>query len=280
MDCPLLFRRCVLRASIGEKTAEQLEHERADLLKQFGFIKYEAHTFVRLLRIGTGTARDVAAVGDVPRSRAHDAVDTLHEASLIDVQQGSSKRFAPVSRETALHKFETQRKNTITKPSELFDQLDPASWGAEEFGVWTVSSSEAIAGRLVQLIDDAEDELVYMTVDELLTDDHLESLTAAEERGVDLYLAGVSESVQSTVRDHVPSTTVFETAWSWTDEGAGSLLVTDERTALVSVLVDRDATEGPGETAIWGTGEHNSLVVMLRAIFTWRLDTLSSGSGA
>ena len=59
------------------------------------------------------------------------------------------------------------------------------------------------------------------------------------------------------------------------------LMVDDEQT-LVSVL-----TNGPGqpagdagdddrfETAIWGAGETNSLVVVLKAIFTWRLD----GSG-
>ncbi|PSQ32426.1 TrmB family transcriptional regulator, partial [Halobacteriales archaeon SW_10_68_16] len=32
-------------------------------------------------------------------------------------------------------------------------------------------------------------------------------------------------------------------------------------------------TEDTEEVAIWGTGHRNSLVVILRAIFTWQLET-------
>jgi len=42
----------------------------------------------------------------------------------------------------------------------------------------------------------------------------------------------------------------------------------------VSVLVDGDdptLIDLRSETAIWGSGETNSLVVVLKAIFTWRL---------
>lgn len=261
------------------KTSEQLEYECANLLKEFGFSKYEAYTFVYLLRLGTGTAKDVAELGDVPRTRVYDAVDTLHEAGLVDIQHTSPKKFTPVSRESALRKFNLQRENAITELSELFDHLEPADPQPEEFGVWTVTDREAVTSRLLEFIDDAEDELIYMTVDDLLTDEHLDHLQAAEERGVDIYLAGLSEPVQAEIQEQVPSAELFETLWAWGDEGAGSLLITDKRTALVSVLVDQDTTDGIHETGIWGTGERNSLVVVLRTIFTWRLDTLSAESG-
>jgi hypothetical protein len=38
------------------------------------------------------------------------------------------------------------------------------------------------------------------------------------------------------------------------------------------VLDPVDNGDSPTETAIWGAGERNSLVVVLRSIFTWRLD--------
>lgn len=47
----------------------------------------------------------------------------------------------------------------------------------------------------------------------------------------------------------------------------------------MSALVDQDSTDGIHETGIWGMGERNSLVVVLQAIFTWRLRTLTSESG-
>ena len=83
------------------KSTEQLEYECANLLKEFGFTEYEAYTFVYLLRLGTGTAKDVAEVGDVPRTRVYDAVEVIHEAGLVDIQHTSPKKFTPVSRESA-----------------------------------------------------------------------------------------------------------------------------------------------------------------------------------
>ncbi|WP_435099584.1 TrmB family transcriptional regulator [Halorubrum sp. N11] len=263
---------------MAEKSTEQLEYECADLLKKFGFTEYEAYTFVSLLRLKTGTAKDVAEIGDVPRTRVYDAVDALSEAGLVDVQHASPKKFTAVSRESALRKLDLQHENTITELSELFEQLEPADPRPDEFAVWTVTGHEAVASRILEFVDDAEDELIYMTVDELLTDDHLDHLAAAEERGVDIYLAGVSESVQAEIQERIPSAELFETLWAWSDEGAGSLLITDKRTALVSVIADRDGTRGIHETGVWGTGERNSLVVVLRAIFTWRLDTFTAES--
>ncbi|EMA41962.1 TrmB family transcriptional regulator [Halococcus hamelinensis 100A6] len=122
---------------------------------------------------------------------------------------------------------------------------------------------------MLEFIDETEDELVYMTVDELLTDTHLDHLERAAERGVDIHLAGISEAVQERIRERIPGLTVFETLWDWEKVSAGSVLLTDEQTALVSVLLPESGTSnGTEETAIWGSGEHNSLVVVLRAIFT------------
>lgn len=254
-----------------DESNDQLEYECANLLKEFGFTEYEAFTFVYLLRLGSGTAKDIAEVDSVPRTRVYDAVDTLHEAGLVDIQYTSPRQFTPVSRETAIRKLELQRENTLSQLRELFDQLEPAESRPEEFGVWTVVDRESVASRVIEFIDDAEEELVYMTVGELLTDDHLDALAGAEERGVEIHIGGLSEGAYSRIQDHVPSANRLESVWGWREEGAGSLLITDERTALVSVLVDRDGETPVEETAIWGTGEQNSLVVVLRAVFTSRL---------
>ena len=51
-------------------------------------------------------------------------------------------------------------------------------------------------------------------------------------------------------------------------------MVDGEKT-LVSVLVPGNGDHPPDpwdETAIWGSGDTNSLVVVLKAMFTWQLD--------
>lgn len=250
---------------------ERLEAECASLLQEFGFSQYEAYTFVYLLRLGPSTAREIADYDGVPRTRVYDAVETLHEAGLVDVKYGSPQEYAPVSRETAIQLLDVQRQNTISELSGAIEELDPVENRPEEFGVWTVTGREAVTTRVQEFVEDADDQIVYMTVDELLTDAQLDSLEAAADRGVDLHIGGVSPEVRGRIRDRIPSASTFETMWEWSEFGAGSVLITDERTALASVLVDEDAPGGPDETAIWGSGQQNSLVVILRTFFTSRL---------
>ena len=250
---------------------ERVEAEAVDCLEELGFTEYEAYTFVHLVRLGVGTAKDVAELGEVPRTRVYEAAESLHEAGLIDVQYTTPRKYSAVSRETAVRKLDLERQNVITELDEHLDGLEPTERSTEEFGVWTVTGRDAVANRVLEFVEEAEETVVYMTVDELLTDDHVDRLAAAGERGVDIHLGGISSAVETRITDRTPSATRFETLWKWSEEGAGSLLVVDERTALVSVVLNDD----PGtaeEVAIWGSGERNSLVVMLRAIFTWRLN--------
>ena len=256
---------------MADRDPEVVEAQLVDRLKELGLTGYEAHTLVILTRLGTGSAKDVASMDDVPRTRVYDAMDTLHERGLVDIQYTTPRKFTVVSRETVVRKLEVDRENTISEIAELFADLGPVEPQREQMGVWTVTGHDAVAQRVFEFIDEADEQLVYMTVDELLTDAHLDCLRQAEDRGVEIYLAGVSEEVQERLQDAVPSATIFETLWEWVDTPAGSLLITDEETALVSVRVNGFGTGEVGETAIWGTGERNSLVVVLRAIFTWRL---------
>lgn len=259
---------------MNEYTPEQLELECVSRLKDLGLNEYEAYVLVYLIRLGTGTAKDIAELDSVPRTRVYDAVEVLHDLGLVDIQYTIPRKFSAVSRETAVRKFDLQRRTTIAELNELFDHLDPVEDRSEEFGVWTVTGREAVSSRVLEYVDDAEEELIYMTVDDLLTEDHLDRLQAAADRGVEIYLAGVSLDVEEQIGDRIPSARLFETLWEWSDVGAGRLLVTDRQTALASVLVPDASPEPDGfdEVAIWGSGEHNSLVVVLRTIFTWRLE--------
>lgn len=250
---------------------ELVEAELVDHLNTLGFKEYEAHTLVALFRLGTATAKDIADNSDVPRTRVYDAIDPLHESGLVDIQHTSPKKFTVLSRESLVRKLNTDRENTIIEVAELFEQLGPVEPQTEQMGVWTVTGRDSVVERVFEFIDEAHDEIIYMTIDDLLTDDHLDRLQDADERGVDIHLAGISEAVQGRIQDVIPSAELFETLWEWEDTPAGSLLITDEQTALVSVRVGNQAADKVKESAIWGSGARNSLVVVLRAIFTWRL---------
>lgn len=262
---------------IAHMVADDLDRIEAELVanfKQLGLNKYEAQTLIGLYRLGSGTAKDIARVNDVPRTRVYDAAESLHELGLVDIQYSTPQKFSIVPRESLIRKLNLDREHTIQSVDELLTELEPTEPQREEFGVWTVSGRGSVSDRVREFIEEAEGRIVLMTIDELLTDTHIDALReAAEDRDVEVYIAGISPDSEARIRDEVPSVELFESLWEWSETPAGRLLVTDSETALVSALVDEHTTHVDEETAIWGRGERNSLVVVLRAIFTWRLES-------
>lgn len=246
-----------------------------DHLTELGLSTYAARTFAALVALGDGTAQDVSDVADVPRTRVYDAADELRNWGLIDVQQSTPKRFWPVSTETATRRFEREFRDRVDTVTAALRELETTDRTREQRGVWTVTGRETVTERVVAFVEDAEDEVVYTTDTDLLTDPVVDALSAASECGVTIRLAGMSQSATATIRDELPEVNTFESMWNWSDTPAGRLLMVDRDRTLVSVLVDGDGNHPPeplDETAIWGAGEANGLVVVLRALFTWQLD--------
>ena len=248
-------------------------------LEQFGLSSYAARAFVALSSLGTGTARDVSQISTVPRTRVYDAIDELADRGLVDVQHSSPKEFWAISAETASRMFEHELQYRTTLLREALGEIEPAERQSEQGGVWTVEGQTAVTNRVLEFFESANAEIVYMTVEDLLTEDLIEGLAAAEDRGVSIKLAGVSRDVQDRIQDAIPEATMFESLWVWSDTPAGRLMMVDDTKTLTSALVngaDADPSDPRSETAIWGEGETNSLVVVLKAMFTWRLQSVDT----
>ncbi|MFO7925496.1 MAG: TrmB family transcriptional regulator [Halobacteriota archaeon] len=250
-------------------------------LEQFGLSSYAARTFVALTSLGTGTARDVSQVSEVPRTRVYDAIDELHDRGIVDVQQSSPKRFWAISGETASRTFEHELKHRTDILRTALTELEPVERQDEQRGVWTVDGQTAATERVLEFVGSAKEEIVYMTVEDLLTDDLIGALSDAAERGVSIKLGGVSKDVQECIQEEIPDATMFESLWVWSDTPAGRLMMVDGQKTLVSALVngvDTSPSDPRFETAIWGEGETNSLGTVLKAVFTWRLETVGMDS--
>lgn len=246
----------------------------SEQLEEFGLSAYAAQTFVALVGLGTGTAKDVSQVSAVPRTRVYDAIDELHEQGLVDIQQSSPKEFWAISAGTTSRKFEREMDYRTSVLRTALDELEPTQRREQQRGVWTVDGQAAVTDRVLEFVNGADDEVVYMTVEELLTEDIVDALSAAAERGVTVSLGSVSPDVQDRIQNEIPGADLFDSLWVWSDTPAGRLMMVDRERTLVSVLVNGDddtPTDPRSETAIWGAGETNSLVIVLRAIFTWRL---------
>jgi sugar-specific transcriptional regulator TrmB len=243
-------------------------------LTELGLSTYAARTYVALASLGGATAQEVSDAADVPRTRVYDAVAELEDHGLVDVRQSTPKRFWPVSAETTGRHFERQYRDRVDRLTDALGDLEHADRADEQRGVWTVTGRETVTERAVEFVSDAEEEIVFMTVADLLTDELVDALRAADDRGVTIRVAGISDPVEDVIRELVPGVETFESIWLWSDTPAGRLLMADQSRTLVSVRVEDDDSAPPprDETAIWGAGEANSLVVVLRAMFTWQLD--------
>ena len=243
-------------------------------LEALGLSAYAARTFVALVRLGEGTAREVSDTTDVPRTRVYDAVDELCDLGLVDVQHSSPKEFWAVSAETAGRHFDQRYTNHVNTLTDALGALSPPERSTEQRGVWTVTGRDHVTERIAEFVSTAEEEVVFMTVEELLTDELVDSLSAASDREVSIRLAGMADETEDRLGDRLPAAEPFESMWQWSDTPAGRLLMVDREKTLVSVLVDGNGDHPPeprDETAIWGSGDTNGLVVVLRTMFTWEL---------
>jgi sugar-specific transcriptional regulator TrmB len=244
-------------------------------LRALGLSTYAARTFVALISLGEGTAQDVSDVADVPRTRVYDAADELVERGIVDVKQSNPRRYWAISTDTTGRHFRQEYDHRVTTLTDALDRVESPDRSSEQRGVWTVTGRDTVTERVVDFISTARDEVVYMTVEEVLTEEIAESLSTASDRGVSIRLAEMSQSAETRLDRTVPGAQLFESLWDWSDTPAGRLLMVDREKTLVSVLVSGDGEYPPeprDETAIWGTGRTNSLVVVLQALFTWQLD--------
>ena len=136
-------------------------------LEQFGLSTYAARTFVALLSLGFGTARGVSRVSEVPRTRVYGAVDELRDRGLVDVRESSPKQFYAVSPETATRTFEREYQHRRATLRSALAELEPTERRAEQRGVWTVDGRAAVTERVLEFFGDADEEIVYVTVQDL-----------------------------------------------------------------------------------------------------------------
>jgi len=238
-----------------------------EALQRLGLSKYEAQVFIALERVGTGTARDVDRMTDVPRSQVYGAAENLEERGLVEVQQSNPIQYRAVpldeARETLQDRFEREQ-------ARAFDYLETARQGADhkdehQEGVWTVHGQDNVSSRFRQIVADATDQVFVASCPELVDD---EVVTALRNRADD-----VDVCVCTDAYDDPEILAAFEGAAvevapfpdALTANAAGRMLAVDGETVLLSVLGGEELPGVRTETAIWSedTGIASVLLQLL-----------------
>lgn len=242
-------------------------------LKRLGLTTYEARVFLALQKLGSGTASEVSEVADVPRSQVYGAADGLEERGLVETRQSTPTVYQPVPLEQARRQLLDQLAET---GAETFDYLDTVqnSAGRTEHSesIWLINGSDAIASRVVSMIGEATDRLLYGAEDpSLLEPEILDALEAAADSGVTVVVASVNPAVLDSVPESLGQFRVPEERNL--DVSVGRLLLADDLTILMSTMPTDGA--GPGtdggdaeEVAFW-TAENTFAAVFVELASGW-----------
>ena len=242
------------------------------MLQQLGLKEYEAKCFVGLSRLSAGTAKQLSEVTEVPRTRIYDAIRVLEAQGLVEIQHSSPKQFRAVPLEEALDTLRDQYQDRVERLETLLHGMEEVEPDGETpvQEVWSMTGATAVANRTEQLIDAADEEVVFVIGHaSLLTDDLVDCLNGIS-NGVDLLIGTVSEPLQEQVRSTVPAARTFVSGLGWLNEPndskvvIGRLLLVDRSTILVST-VDAGTKE---EHAVFGNGFKNGLIVISRRLMS------------
>ncbi|WP_276300534.1 TrmB family transcriptional regulator [Halorussus lipolyticus] len=246
-----------------------------ELLQQLGLKEYEAKCFVALSRIREATAKEISESSEVPRTRVYDAVRILEAQGLVEVQHGSPQLFRSVPVEEAIATLRDQYESRFDTLQDVIEDLDrPAKTENDSVHeVWSLSGTTATANRTHRLIENVDEELFLLVGHpNLVTDDLMESLDDATDRGVSVIVGTEDESVRDAISERVPNAEVFVSELDWlngTGENAndvkiGRVLLGDRSTILISSI----EPETDKERAVYGRGFSNGLVVIIRRLMS------------
>jgi sugar-specific transcriptional regulator TrmB len=246
--------------------------ETESLMEALGFTEYEAKCFVAATRVGTGTAKELSDVGDVPRARVYDCMDSLAERGLVDVQEANPKRYRVVRPQTAIATLQRAFDDRFDRLNDLLPELHTTARESEDDDVWVIEGGADVSERMVALVEDAEDSVVVaIGAEGLLSEDLLAALVAADERGVAVTVGSPGEPVRERVREAVPDASVRET-WTWWKSfpirpgAVSSVLLVDGRALLVSSDDPGSLPGREGHRAVWTDGANTPLVGLLRPL--------------
>lgn len=239
-----------------------------DALERLGLSNYEAKVFIALQTLGTGTARDVYRVAEIPRSQVYGAAESLAERGLVEVQHSTPMQYRPVSLEEAERlleeRFEQERTQAFDYLTEVRDRHEPD--GEEREDIWSVNGAEHVDDRIEHMVRDAERRVVFgARATDLVSGSLRETLTEAASRGVDVVIVSEDSEVRALFED--APVAVHAPPENLRNERAARMLVVDDRAVLLSVRGDGDEQEA----AFWS--ESSGFATVLVEILTGWIET-------
>jgi sugar-specific transcriptional regulator TrmB len=227
-------------------------------MMEYGLTEYEARTYLALLHLGVASARDVANLSRVPRTKIYSVLDDLHAKQLAEIIPERPKKYGVVPFDSYLRQFEREYKAKLAKIEEdkkllmsSFASKDAA--GPDKAGSFQVlKGRKNVLNRKYEMVGRAAGEVLEMGTEysAVRMGYYLPLLKERGRAGVKLrLLCPVTEANRENVDEFASVGEVRENP----SKSAGSvILVVDDAEVLICHYVPDDEHLFKGEDiAIW-----------------------------
>lgn len=240
------------------------ESDAIESFERLGLTNYEAKVFIALQKIGSGTARDVHRITDVPRSQVYSVAENLADRGLIEVQQSTPMQYRPVdvddARSTLRNRFEREQERAFDYVDRVRRQHDD---GAEEKeAIWTLRGRDQITDRVVELIRQSEERVVFGTRRLSLLTEEIEAALRERATSGTAVVVSANPDVRERFAD-ADSVVIRRPRMRYGDDDpAGRVALTDGDALLLSVFGREAVADASQETAIWSTDSNFAAVLI------------------
>lgn len=198
---------------------------------------------------------------------------------LVEIQHTNPERYRAVPIDEAVNTLGDKYETRVDSLREALQGMEPIVDAVERevtHEIWALAGEPAISNRTGQLIDAAEDEVVFVVGGvNVFSTGLVERLRAAIDRGITVIIGTTSEDVRTKIWEAVPEARVFVSGLEWL---SSSVLAEDDVEISRLFLVDRETIlvrsvhnvgdERPHEQAGFGRGFENGLVVIVRRLMS------------
>jgi sugar-specific transcriptional regulator TrmB len=249
-----------------------------DAFEYLGLTTYETRVFVALQRLQTGTAREIAAVSDVPRSQVYETAASLADQGLVEAQQADPRRYQSVDLSEARARFQARYEDAEAEAFEFLEAVESTRVkdSKSPADIWTIEGRENVEQRIQSLVEEAEESILYgVRTPDRLTESTAAALEAKAAEGTTV--TGLSANPAAVEQfDTLTNTRTFLVdSDETTEQYSGRVLIVDQEAVLLSILGYDDAgCSSSDEAAIWSR-ESGFATVLIQLLDSWFDETVT-----
>ena len=160
-----------------------------DLMMQLGFTKYEAKTYLYLLKNNPATRYELSKYSGVPRSAIYSVINKLEQEGLVNAIHAEPKRYIPLPPEQLIKLLELRYMETLNEFRENLVKLESDT---RLDHLWNIKGYENMILKAKELIRGAR-ESIYLSVWRREAIRLKDELLEAERRGVKIVIFSFTE---------------------------------------------------------------------------------------